>query len=183
VCQQVSYRMPSHLLTATSKLIAHNRVAKSGEVGTGWDPTSGKEMKGLHHMAKSTLSRIMVQEAWDNRDEARWVAKKIAELAKASLSGRPLSCIAVMSRCAWQLQDIERALLEKSLPYQLIRGGAPLCSAPRCRDAIALLRVLTEPADDAAFESVAKSSTGTLGPAAARVIGAVKGYAAVEEIG
>ena len=99
--------------------------------------------------------------------EARWVAEKIVELLS---SGRRIECqdrpgefeplaprhIAILSRRKTKLQPLVDALNGCDLPFRQY-GGAGFYEAPEVLDALAWLRLVTDPLDDAAAARVLSS--------------------------
>ncbi len=103
--------------------------------------------------------------------EARWVAGKIAELLasgrRVESPGNPGEFealaprhIAILNRRKTQLQPLIAALNERDIRFRQY-GGAGFYEAPEILDALAWLRLLTDPLDDAAVaRALASPSVG-----------------------
>ncbi len=87
---------------------------------------------------------IVLHEAYDEADEARYVVDTIAEL---TLRGecRPGDC-AVMYRTNAQSRALEEAFLHAGLPYRLV-GAQRFYGRREVKDLIAYLRLIHNPAD------------------------------------
>ena len=83
----------------------------------------------------------------DPRAEARFVANAISQLR---LRGVMPEQVAVIYRTNATSQPLESAMREAGLPYKLV-GGRKFYTRREIRDALSYLRVITNPADDAAF--------------------------------
>lgn len=93
--------------------------------------------------------RITLYGAEDDRTEASWVVDQIRELT----ANRPPSDIAVLYRTNAQSRALEEALMRWGVPYRLI-GGTRFYERKEVKDALAYLRLIFNPADDAAFTRV-----------------------------
>jgi DNA helicase-2/ATP-dependent DNA helicase PcrA len=94
---------------------------------------------------------IIVRECFDEAQEARFIVEEIGRLQEQyGYRGRD---IAVLYRTNWQSRPIEEAFIRASIPYQLI-GGTRFYERKEIKDVLALLRLIHNPDDAAAFERV-----------------------------
>lgn len=130
-----NYRSTSHILTAASGIIAHNkdRLGKSL-----WTESNGGEP-------------IKVASVWDDREEASFIANEIEALQQ--LKKHPLSQMAVLVRAGFQTRAFEERFIAHSIPYKVI-GGLRFYERAEIKDIIAYLRIITQSSDDLAFERV-----------------------------
>jgi len=91
-------------------------------------------------------SRIELYRAFDDRGEAAWVARRVAELARTT----PLEGQAVLYRTNAQSRLLEEALRDERIPYQLV-GATQFYARKEIKDLLAYLRLAANPADDVAF--------------------------------
>jgi DNA helicase-2/ATP-dependent DNA helicase PcrA len=94
--------------------------------------------------------QIIVRECFDESYEARFVIDEIQKLMDSGVPGRE---IAVLYRTNWQSRPLEEALIRETIPYQLI-GGTRFYERKEVKDVLALMRLLANPDDTAAFERV-----------------------------
>ncbi|HVC29686.1 MAG TPA: DNA helicase II [Steroidobacteraceae bacterium] len=138
-----NYRSTAAILAAANGLIAHN----SGRLGkTLW--TNGEP--GLP---------IQLYAAFNERDEAEFVARRIADYAR---SGNRRSDIAVLYRSNAQSRAFEEAFIAARIPYR-VYGGLRFFERAEIKDALAYLRLLANRDDDAAFERVVNLPTRGIG--------------------
>ncbi|HEY0735413.1 MAG TPA: UvrD-helicase domain-containing protein [Herpetosiphonaceae bacterium] len=88
-------------------------------------------------------SVIKIHELKDGREEAEWVARRIAELLG---TGRRPREIAVLFRTRHMSRGLEQALRHARIPYA-IRGNAGFYDRRVVRDLLAYLRTIANPAD------------------------------------
>lgn len=86
----------------------------------------------------------------DQTEEAYSVAQKINELTK---KGHYPNEVAVFYRTNSMSRQIEEALVQNKVPYQIVRG-VEFYGRREIRDILAYLKVLVNPADDAALERI-----------------------------
>jgi DNA helicase-2/ATP-dependent DNA helicase PcrA len=129
-----NYRSTGHILGAASGLIAHNQ----GRLG-----------KTLRTDAEDG-DMVTVTGAWDSQEEARLIGDEIEALQTKSHS---LSEMAVLVRISAQMREIEDRFVNLGLPYRVI-GGPRFYERMEIRDALAYFRIVTQPADDLAFERI-----------------------------
>jgi DNA helicase II / ATP-dependent DNA helicase PcrA len=138
-----NYRSTAAILAAANGLIAHN----SGRLGkTLW--TNGEA--GLP---------IQVYAAFNERDEAEFVARRIADYVA---SGHQRSDIAVLYRSNAQSRAFEEAFIGARIPYR-VYGGLRFFERAEIKDALAYLRLLLNRDDDAAYERVVNLPTRGIG--------------------
>jgi DNA helicase II / ATP-dependent DNA helicase PcrA len=138
-----NYRSTAAILTAANGLIAHN----SGRLGkTLW--TNGEP--GLP---------IQLYAAFNERDEAEFVARRIADYVAA---GHRRSDIAVLYRSNAQSRAFEEAFIGGRIPYK-VYGGLRFFERAEIKDALAYLRLLLNRDDDAAYERVVNLPTRGIG--------------------
>jgi ATP-dependent DNA helicase UvrD/PcrA len=138
-----NYRSTGSILAAANGLIAHN----SGRLGkTLW--TNGEP--GLP---------IQLYAAFNERDEAEFVARRIADYVAA---GHRRSDIAVLYRSNAQSRAFEEAFIGGRIPYR-VYGGLRFFERAEIKDALAYLRLLLNRDDDAAYERVVNLPTRGIG--------------------
>jgi len=94
---------------------------------------------------------IIIREHYDEGQEAQFVVQEIQRLVTTG-KYRASDC-AVMYRTNAQSRILEEACIRFGLPYQLI-GGTRFYERKEVKDVIALMRLVQNPADGAAFERV-----------------------------
>src|SRR5487761_695370 len=138
-----NYRSTAAILAAANALIAHN----SGRLGkTLW--TNGEP--GLP---------IQVYAAFNERDEAEFVARRIADYVA---NGNRRSDIAVLYRSNAQSRAFEEAFIAARIPYK-VYGGLKFFERAEIKDALAYLRLLLNRDAVAAFERVVNVPTRGVG--------------------
>ena len=86
----------------------------------------------------------------DGEEEARFVGDEIEALQR---KGYALKQIAVLVRAGFQTREFEERFLTLGLPYRVV-GGPRFYERLEIRDALAYFRVVSQPADDLAFERI-----------------------------
>jgi DNA helicase-2/ATP-dependent DNA helicase PcrA len=145
-----NYRSTSHILAAADGLIAHN----AGRLGkTLWTDAGDGE-------------KVRVIGVWDGPEEAR----RVGEEAESRMRrGRSLDDIAILVRAQFQTREFEERFIAIGLPYQII-GGFRFYERAEIRDAVAYLRLVSQPADDLAFERIVNTPKRGLGDKAVAAI-------------
>jgi len=130
-----NYRSTQTILDAARAVICHNpdRTDKSLFTRRGRGP------------------RIIVHEAYDQDDEARFVVDTIAQLV-AQEGVRPGDC-AVMYRTNAQSRAFEDAFIRAGLPYRLV-GATRFYARREIKDLIAFLRLVHNPTDGVSMARV-----------------------------
>ena len=129
-----NYRSTQTILTAASHLIQNNQ----GRLGkTLWTDDQTGEKIAVHHV-------------WDSAEEARLLAKTIE---KRAAGGQTLGQMAMLVRASFQTRELEEALMNAAIPYQVI-GGLRFYDRQEIRDALAYLRLTTQIDDDLALDRI-----------------------------
>ncbi len=127
-----NYRSTQNILDAAMGVIRVNR---------------GRVDKKLF-TARGTGLPLVLHEAYDENDEARFVIETIAELVAGGEGGksvRPGDC-AVMYRTNAQSRALEEEFLRANLPYRLV-GAQRFYGRREVKDALAYLRLVHNPSD------------------------------------
>ena len=140
-----NYRSTAHILGAAAGMIAHNR----GRLGKTLWTTAGEG------------DRVVVRALWDAEEEARWVGDEIEALQR---KGHALREIAILVRAGFQTREFEERFIALALPYRVI-GGPRFYERQEIRDALAYLRLVSQPADDLAFERILNTPRRGIGTA------------------
>jgi DNA helicase-2/ATP-dependent DNA helicase PcrA len=105
---------------------------------------------------------ISLFEAYDEEEEAEWIARRTEELTgsgtgvlvrRADADPLRRRDVAVLYRTNAQSRAIEEAMLRHGLPYQVI-GGTRFYARREVKDALAYLRVLRSDTDAVSFERI-----------------------------
>jgi DNA helicase-2/ATP-dependent DNA helicase PcrA len=138
-----NYRSTGNILEAANTLISNN----TGRMGKKlW--TAGKEGEP-----------IQVYAAYNEQDEARFVVEQIRRWLD---EGRKAEDAAILYRTTAQSRLFEEYLLRESIPYR-VYGGQRFFERLEVKDALAYLRLLQNPHDDAALERVINKPTRAIG--------------------
>jgi DNA helicase-2/ATP-dependent DNA helicase PcrA len=143
-----NYRSTQLILDAAHAVVAHNTSRKDKKL---WTDNSGGR----------PISRF---EAYNEEEEAAWIARQIEELtggrgtvltrrADEEVEHWDRRDLAVMYRTNAQSRAIEEALLRYNIRYQLV-GGTRFYQRREVKDALAYLRILRNDADQVSFERV-----------------------------
>jgi ATP-dependent DNA helicase Rep len=98
------------------------------------------------------------------RDEAHEAERAAAEIQHMHLTkGRPYGSYAILYRSNHQARPFEQALRSLGVPY-FLSGGASFFARAEVKDVMAYLRLLANPADDAAFLRVVNVPRREIGP-------------------
>ncbi len=129
-----NYRSTPDILAAASGLIDANseRLGK-----TLWTEASGGD-------------KVRVIGVWDGPEEARRIGDEAERLER---EGAPLSRVAILVRAQFQTRELEDRFIAIGLPYKIV-GGFRFYERAEIRDALAYLRLVTQPSDDLAFERI-----------------------------
>ena len=138
-----NYRSTSTILDAANALISNN------------GSRMGKNLWTDGHAGE----KIVVFSAFNELEEARFVSDRIAtEISR----GRSVEDIAILYRSNAQSRVLEEALLRAGIAYR-IHGGVRFFERAEIKDALAYLRLLSNPHDDTAFERVVNFPTRGIG--------------------
>ena len=136
-----NYRSTKRILDIASAVIANNRARRDKRL---WTENDEGE-------------RAQVYRAWDENEEAGWVAQTVRALRGQGLDYRD---VALFYRTNAQSRVLEDALRRASIPYVIV-GGVRFYERREIKDVIAYLRLAVNPADDVAFRrAVAAPSRG-----------------------
>jgi DNA helicase-2/ATP-dependent DNA helicase PcrA len=130
-----SYRSTQIILEAASSVIGNN---------------DGRMEKNLW-TENDRGKRITVAEAYNEEEEARLVLEAAADLKTKDGIGR--NEIAVMYRINAQSRAFEVACNREGIPYRLV-GGVKFYDRKEVKDILAFLRLVANPADDAALDRI-----------------------------
>ncbi len=145
-----NYRSTGHILAAASGLIAKN------------EGRLGKTLRTEDEAGEP----VTITGAWDSEDEARLIGEEIEAIHARK---EPLSQVAILVRISAQMREIEDRLVTLGVPYRVI-GGPRFYERAEIRDALAYLRVVSQPADDLAFERIINVPKRGLGDATLQVL-------------
>ncbi|MEI7668901.1 MAG: UvrD-helicase domain-containing protein [Pseudomonadota bacterium] len=129
-----NYRSTGNILAAASKLISQNNT-RLGK--TLWTEDDAGE-------------KVRVVSLWDGDEEARFVVDEVDILQRSKNS---LKEMAILVRAGFLTRSFEERFLTMGIAYKVI-GGLRFYERQEVRDAIAYLRVLSQPDDDLAFERI-----------------------------
>ncbi|MGQ0586355.1 MAG: UvrD-helicase domain-containing protein, partial [Gammaproteobacteria bacterium] len=129
-----NYRSTGTILNAANKLIAHN----TGRLGKNLWTDAGEGDK------------IQLYAAFSDQDEVEFVINRIREFHGR---GRDFADSAILYRTAAQSRVFEEGLIRERIPYR-IYGGLRFFERMEVKDALAYLRLVSNRADDGAFERV-----------------------------
>lgn len=145
-----NYRSTTHILGAASGLIEKNK----GRLGkTLWTDTDGGE-------------KVLIRGTWDSEDEARFIGD---EVEAAQRQGISLSSMAVLVRAGYQTREFEDRFLTLGVPYKVI-GGLRFYERQEIRDALAYLRLVSQPDDGLAFERIINTPRRGIGSTSLQLI-------------
>jgi DNA helicase-2/ATP-dependent DNA helicase PcrA len=140
-----NYRSTKRILAMASTVIAHNTARRDKRLWT-------ENVEG---------ERAFVYRAWDENEEAGWVAQTLRALRAEGLDYRDA---AVFYRTNAQSRVLEDALRRASIPY-LIVGGVRFYERSEIKDMVAYLRLLVNPLDDMAFRRAVAAPARGIGKA------------------
>ena len=145
VALEQNYRSTKRILGIASAVIVNNTARKDKRLWT--DNREGE--------------RPLVYRAWDENEEAGFVAQKVRSLHR---DGRGYRDVAVFYRTNAQSRVVEDALRRAGIPY-LIVGGVRFYERREIRDMVAYLRLLANPLDDVAFRRASAAPARGIGKA------------------
>jgi DNA helicase-2/ATP-dependent DNA helicase PcrA len=134
VLLEQNYRSTQVILDAAHAVISGNKQRKQKSL---WTDKGGGEP-------------IVTYEAYDEEEEADFVASEIASLAR---DGHDYGDVAVMYRTNAQSRALEEALIRARIPYQLV-GGTRFYERREVKDLLAYLRLVHNPFDVVSFTRV-----------------------------
>jgi DNA helicase II / ATP-dependent DNA helicase PcrA len=130
-----NYRSTQTILDSAHSVIALNKQRKEKNLWTENGPGGP----------------IVVHEAYDEEDEAAFVAEELKRLIREE--GLQHQDIAVMYRTNAQSRPMEEALVRRSIPYRLV-GGTRFYERREVKDLLAYLRLIQNPFDAIALMRV-----------------------------
>lgn len=123
-----NYRSTSTILDAANQVIKNNRMKKDKKLWT----------------ARGIGEKIKYYRAFNERDEAQYVIRKIKELTNKGIEYQNM---AVLYRTNAQSRVLEEEMLKENLPYRVI-GSFYFYSRKEIKDLIAYLRLIHNPKDN-----------------------------------
>ena len=138
-----NYRSTANILGAANAVIAHNPDRIGKEL---WTDSGDGELIDLYA-------------AYNEMDEARYLVERARQWVR---DGGSYGDVAVLYRSNAQSRAFEEALLAEQIPYR-VYGGMRFFERAEIKDALAYLRLLTNRADDAAFERAVNTPTRGIG--------------------
>ena len=129
-----NYRSSKMILNAANALIAHNRNRM------------GKSLWSEGEMG----APLQLYSAFNEIDEARFIVHTFRSHHQQGLSYAEM---AILYRSNAQSRVLEEALIQYQIPYR-VYGGMRFFERTEIKDALAYLRLVFNPQDDAAFERV-----------------------------
>jgi len=129
-----NYRSTPQILAAASGLINENSQRLGKTLWTERHPGDPLRVIGV----------------WDAPEEARRIGDEIERLER---EGAPLAQVAILVRAQYQTREFEDRFIQIGLNYRIV-GGFRFYERAEIRDALAYLRVITQPSDDLAFERI-----------------------------
>ena len=141
-----NYRSTQPILEGASAVVANNRARKEKRMFT--DRAEGEP--------------IRLYEAVDDRDEAQFVVRSILQAVRGE--GRSFGECAIFYRTNAQSRPFEEELLKYDVPYVVV-GGVRFYERAEVKDALAWLRLLSNPADGMALRRALSSPPRGIGKA------------------
>ncbi len=138
-----NYRSTKNILEAANGVISNN----SGRLG-----------KTLFTEG-DTGDKVSLYAGFNEQDEARFIVEQIEQWCR---KGNKKESCAILYRSNAQSRILEEALLREAVPYR-IYGGQRFYERLEIRNALAYLRLIANPEDDAAFERVVNTPTRGVG--------------------
>lgn len=136
----INYRSVQPVLDVANEVIKHN---------------PDQFPKKLKHVRAGDIKPVVVPAVSDEQ-EAEFIAQRILELRE---EGVPLREMAVLFRAAYHSQALEFELTRRDIPYDY-RGGLRFFDRAHIKDALAYLKVVTNPQDEIAFQRVLRLQVG-----------------------
>lgn len=124
-----NYRSTQTILDVANEVISNNKKRKGKNL---WTANGGGD-------------KVVINNAYDEGDEARFIADTIEENVSSGKFG--FSDHAVLYRMNAQSNSIERTLVKAGIPYRII-GGNRFYDRLEIKDAISYLTVLNNPGDN-----------------------------------
>jgi len=138
-----NYRSTTTILSAANALIDNNADRMGKKL---W--TSGEDGEP-----------IIFYNAYDERDEAKFIIDKIKQFADA---GNARADVAILYRSNAQSRVFEERFVSEAIPYR-VYGGMRFFERAEIKNALAYLRLMDNANDDASFERVVNTPTRGIG--------------------
>jgi DNA helicase-2/ATP-dependent DNA helicase PcrA len=138
-----NYRSTRTILAAANGLIEHNSARMGKSLWT-------RDVEG---------DRILLYAAYNEQDEARFVADKVIEWVGR---GHKRSEVAVLYRSNAQSRVFEEVFIGQGIPYR-VYGGLRFFERAEIKDALAYLRLMANQSDDPSFERIVNLPTRGIG--------------------
>ncbi len=139
-----NYRSTRLILKAGNEVIRNNKGRKGKELWT--DNPAGE--------------KIGLVETMDDRDEARWISRKIQEMRNGS--GRVLRDFTLLYRTNAQSRTLEDELRRAGLPYVIV-GGVRFYERKEVKDVLAYLKILVNGRDVVSFRRMVNTPARGIG--------------------
>ncbi|MEN8177770.1 MAG: DNA helicase II [Pseudomonadota bacterium] len=139
-----NYRSTGNILNAANALITNNPSRLGKQLWT----------------ADGEGEPINLYSAFNEVDEARFVVGRIRQSIE---EGHARAECAILYRTTAQSRLFEEALIQSSIPYR-VYGGLRFFERAEIKDALAYLRLLNNPNDDAAYERAVNMPPRGIGP-------------------
>ena len=138
-----NYRSSANILNAANAVIAHNPARLGKQL---WTDSGDGEQVDLYA-------------AYNEVDEARFVVERIGQWVR---DGGSHGDCAILYRSNAQSRAFEEILLAEQIPYR-VYGGVRFFERAEIKDTLAYLRLVSNRADDAAFERAVNTPTRGIG--------------------
>ena len=138
-----NYRSTTTILSAANALIDNNADRMGKKL---W--SSGEDGE-----------QVIFYNAYDERDETHFVIEKIKQFVDM---GNARADIAILYRSNAQSRVFEERFVNEAIPYR-VYGGMRFFERAEIKNALAYLRLMNNPNDDAAFERVVNTPTRGIG--------------------
>lgn len=129
-----NYRSTQNILTAANAVISKNPERKPKRL---WTQAGDGDLIGFYI-------------ADDEHDEARFIVNEIKQLADFDLK---YSDVAVFYRTNAQSRAIEEVFIRSDIPYRVV-GGLKFYERAEIKDALAYLKLISNPADDISLRRI-----------------------------
>ncbi|MCU7917718.1 MAG: DNA helicase II [Candidatus Thiodiazotropha sp. (ex Epidulcina cf. delphinae)] len=149
-----NYRSTGNILNAANALINHNPSRLGKQL---WTEDGEGEPINLYA-------------AFNEIDEARFVVERLRRFID---EGRARAETAILYRTTAQSRLFEEALLQAAIPYR-VYGGLRFFERAEIKDALAYLRLISNPLDDSGFERAVNMPPRGIGP---KTMDAVRAHA------
>lgn len=139
-----NYRSTRLILNVSNAVIKNNKGRKGKELWTENPPGE----------------KIVLTETIDERDEARWIARKIRDTRAEA--DRPLRDFTLLYRTNAQSRALEDELRRANMPYVIV-GGLRFYERKEVKDVLAYLKVIANPRDSISFRRMINTPPRGLG--------------------